>query len=383
MIAYQGKLIVGTMNAFFGCELWASDTGDPGTFDKINLNGMDLSYNLPANLGAFFGTDFIVPLADQYGARSLAEYHGYLMVGTASWGDWVDKMLYAVTNGSWHNVSDYVGCEIWRTKGKTYSPLTIEVTKTIWDPVNRTWVDELDTPLGDTVRFRYELNNTERYNLTNITVFDFLSSSLEYSNISATPQEPYPVVPLTSGDITLGAILMWDLSDIELEPGQKISVEYNASVMLCGAGINFLFATGQFEDMQPGFGLDFAMILVPCPSGDATDPEAGTIEEYYNDEVVYATGSGFAPDTDVDLYILDDYAWFNGMNITGRTIYANLTVKTDEDGNITPVEIWPNPDPGEYDIFFDADQNKIYNDRLDVVDHPNHPGFTVIDRPPP
>ena len=379
---YQGTLIVGTMDAFFGCELWASETGNFSTFEQINVNGMDLSYTLPANLGAFFGTDFIVPIADQYGVRSFAEYQGYLMVGTASWGRWVDVMLYSATNGSWHNLSENVGCEIWRTNGNSYIPLKIEVTKTAWDPEIGDWVDELNASIGDTIRFRYELHNTETYNLTDITVFDFLAPILMYAD-NATREPDVEVV--IGGGNSIFALLMWNITDV-VHPGENITIEYNASIVKGGADINFLFATGEFEkypEAEYGYGFDFAMVQVPGPSGNATDSDAVTKDEYYEDEVIYATGSGFAPNTLVDIYIIDDYAWFNGMNISNLFPYAEQKDSlTDEYGNIGPVAIWPNPDLGEYDMVFDADQNGIYNELIDVVDNPHDPGFTILETPP-
>jgi uncharacterized repeat protein (TIGR01451 family) len=375
---YQGKIIVGTMDAFFGCELWASETGNSGSFEQINLNGMGLSYTLPANFGSFFDTDCIVPIADQYGVRSFAQYQGHLMVGTASWGKWVDVMLYNATGGKWHNLSENVGCEIWRSNG-TYIEPTMEVTKTVWN--GTAWVDELDAYVGDTIRFKWVLNNTGEHNMTTITVFDFLSSSLEYAD-NAT-QDPYLAVPLTMDHHTLGTLVVWDFTEV-VQPNDSITIEYNASVVHCGEDINFLFGVGLFKDTEEhSFGFDFAMVTVPCPTGNATDFVPTVQDVYYTNEVVYATGSEFTPKSLVDIYIVDDHAWFNGMNITSLYIYAqNNNVSTDEYGNITAVEIWPNPVPGEYDMVFDANQNGIYDVGVDVVDHLDHPGFIVKGRVP-
>ena len=78
-----------------------------------------------------------------------------------------------------------------------------------------------------------------------------------------------------------------------------------------------------------------------------------------------------------------NHAWTGGEKITDYHVYASLKdVPTDAAGNITAVEIWPNPIPGEYDIVFDANQNEIYDVGVDVVDHQNHPGFTVFGKVP-
>ncbi|MGB3477666.1 MAG: hypothetical protein WBB67_00730 [bacterium] len=374
MIVYNNSLFVGTLNPILGCQVWGSSTGDPGTFEQVNVNGMNNERKIPiADLDGF-------PIAgiDQYGVRSFAEFNGSLYLGTASFGDWIDKIIEQGSRES-SNYSEYVGCEVWRTNGTTYIPPKIEITKTVWDPVDEKWVDELNANISDTMRFKYKLNNTGGDNLTNITVLDFLSCSLEYAD-NAT-QDPYPVMNFTmDGGLTLGTLLMWNLTDV-LTPGENITIEYNASVVKCGVDVNFLFATGEFENIpegECGYGWDYAIVLVPCPSGDATDSAGGVQEVYNTGETVYATGSGFAPNGSVDIYIVDDYAWVGGEKITGYNVYASLKgVPTNATGSIIAVEIWPNPIPGEYDIVFDANQNEYYDIGVDVVDHPAHPGFTV------
>jgi len=125
--------------------------------------------------------------------------------------------------------------------------------------------------------------------------------------------------------------------------------------------------------------MDFSI----CPSGEATDPTGLTQEVYTTAETVYATGSGFDNNSLVDIYIVNDYKWVGGENILGYTIYAQaLNVPTDATGNIIGEEMWPNPIPGEYDMVFDANQNGIYDVGVDAVDHPNHPGFTVVGQVP-
>ena len=378
MIVYNNSLFVGTLNPILGCQVWKSSTGDPSSFEQVNVNGMNNERKIPiADLDGFPITGI-----DQYGSRSFAEFKGSLYLGTASFGDWIDKILYSATNGSWNNLSKYVGCEIWRTNGTTYIPPAIEVTKTVWN--GTTWVKELNASMGNTVRFNCTMHNNGTSNLTNITVWDFLSCSLEYAD-NAT-RDPEGVVNLTMCDYTLGTLLVWDFTEDLLEPGQNITIEYNASVVKCGVDVNFLSATGEFEnypEAKCGYGGDYAIICVPCPSGDATNSVGGVQEKYNTGETVYATGSGFAPNKQVDIYIVGDYAWIGGEKITDYQVYASRKdVQTDAAGNITAEEIWPHPRPGEYDIVFDANQNEIYDVGVDVVDHPNHPGFTVFGKVP-
>jgi len=368
MINFSDALFVGTLNPILGCQVWMSTTGDPGSFEQVNINGMNNDRKIP--IGDLDG--FPIMGIDQYGVRTFAAFNGNLHLGTASFGDWIDKII-----GT--NYSENVGCEIWRTNG-TYTEPTLVVTKTVWN--GTVWVDELDTYINETVRFKWVLNNTGVHNMTNIAVIDFLSYSLEYADeATEAPNETF--VYNLSGPFNeqLFTLLIWDFTSEPLEHGENITVEYNATVIKCGADINFLAVMGQFEGIPEeewGYGYDYALIYVPCSSGDATDSVGGVQEVYNTGEPVYATGSGFAPNGSVDIYIVDDYAWVGGENITDYYVYASLKdVPTDAAGNIASTEIWPNPIPGEYDMVFDANQNEIYDVGVDVVDHPAHPGFTV------
>ena len=177
------------------------------------------------------------------------------------------------------------------------------------------------------------------------------------------------------------------------------TIEYDATVVGCGVDNNTLCAKGQWYEpsIYAGEGkvsgvlgfwvysnTDIVTITVPCPTGDATDPTGLVKDVYTTGEDVYAVGTGFPSNTTIDIYIVDDYKWIGGEKITDYNVYASLlgVVQTDALGNIAPVMIWPNPIPGEYDMVFDANQNEYYNDGIDAVDHPNHPGFTVVAQAP-
>ncbi len=114
------------------------------------------------------------------------------------------------------------------------------------------------------------------------------------------------------------------------------------------------------------------------PIAQSSDETRGGKDEYTPDETVYATGSGFTPNTSVDIYITKNLTWSNGMAIPGspaKTVMASGTGSFFDQVWTPPLEV------GEYDMAFDANQNGIYDDaiggRIDVVDDPNHPGFVV------
>lgn len=111
---------------------------------------------------------------------------------------------------------------------------------------------------------------------------------------------------------------------------------------------------------------------------DVTGPTGGsTKDKYRTNEDVYVAGSGFLPDSDVDVYIVNDRAWSDGEEIGA---YVEMdTFTADGDGNIGPVVIWSAPlRVGKYDVVFDAYQDGDYDELWDLVDDPNHPGFTVV-----
>ena len=120
------------------------------------------------------------------------------------------------------------------------------------------------------------------------------------------------------------------------------------------------------------------------PTGEATNSAGVGKDTYTAGEVVYATGSGFVPNTYVDVYVVGDLAWSDGMAIPPDVSPDGIdTVLTDPTGNLGPTPVWIPPlTLGEYDMVFDANRNGVYDMFIDVVDHPAHPGF-VIQAPVP
>jgi len=121
----------------------------------------------------------------------------------------------------------------------------------------------------------------------------------------------------------------------------------------------------------------------PQGEGGATDADGITKDVYAVWDDVYATGTGFQPNTAIHIYIVGDLAWSDGDPIPADVGDGMDTVTTDDDGNFGPTLVWEAPlSPGEYDIVFDADRDGVYDAIGDFVDHPDHPGFTVLLPPP-
>jgi len=115
------------------------------------------------------------------------------------------------------------------------------------------------------------------------------------------------------------------------------------------------------------------------PSGKSTDGAGVSKDTYATTDNVYATGSGFLPNTNVDIYVVGDLAWSDGDPIPGDVGDGMNTLHTDDEGKLGPAIVWAAPlTPGEYDLVFDANQNRTYDAGTDCVDHPDHPGFVVL-----
>lgn len=109
-------------------------------------------------------------------------------------------------------------------------------------------------------------------------------------------------------------------------------------------------------------------ITVPCQSGVAADLSGLMQEVYTTAEDVYGVGSGFEGNKDVDIYILPCQMLSDCVAIdTLGILVGPVPVKTDANGEIGPVEIWPNPIPGHYLMIFD-DSDGYLNAERDPAD---------------
>jgi uncharacterized repeat protein (TIGR01451 family) len=294
---------------------------------------------------------------DQYGVRSFAESNGSLYLGTASWGDWVDRMLYSGTGGKWHNLSGYVGCEIWRTDGTLWTPPeTVVVNKTVWDPLVQSWVPYMEAPLGDTVRFRCEIKNIGSNDLTDIVIWDFLSHSLEYADDAT-------IYPTCNVAVYLGTLLKWDILDT-LTPGKSIAIEYDANVIGNEhKDVNFMFARGLCDGYWDN-DWDYAVInptLIPTvTSSNATGVET---DRFGLNEDVYCYAENLPANRWVAIYVVkDDDPWAEGAALNDVSDGFE-TVKTQPDRSITNTRIWASSlTQGSYDIVIDTNQNGKWNE---------------------
>jgi len=130
--------------------------------------------------------------------------------------------------------------------------------------------------------------------------------------------------------------------------------------------VQFRDSTGQLSNVfndQIEYSGSCGQILT-VESSDA----AGNIKDTFQlAESVYAIGSGYAPSTTYDLYILDDQTWTGSESLAGAVV--TTTVTTDASGNI-PVAtlIWATAVAGNYDIVVDVNGDGDYNAGTDALD---------------
>ena len=241
---------------------------------------------------------------------------------------------------------------------------SIDVEKKVWNAATGEWVEEINAIINDTVRFRCVIRNDGSRNLTNITVTDILSDSLEYADnatVDGMPQEPVHTGP---GEYK------WNFTG-PLAPFENITIEFNATAVKSGVDVNWQNATGYCEEtgtwvydndsaivsvteiVQPPtadeFGVDNASgyqntnVLVPVNITNVQNgPIAGIgFDILYDNSVITAVGiqaGGLTPGWDFS-NAYTDYPWgtavaivFNGLGTeigdgsTGSVVLLNFSV---------------------------------------------------------
>jgi hypothetical protein len=97
---------------------------------------------------------------------------------------------------------------------------------------------------------------------------------------------------------------------------------------------------------------------------------AGTVKDSFDvADTLYAKGSGYSPFATYNVYIVDDTAWTDGMNILSRIPGTVLSMTLDASGTIPPITFWfPPLVLGKYDIIVDVNNNSKYDVGIDALD---------------
>jgi len=154
--------------------------------------------------------------------------------------------------------------------------------KWVWDDLFDEWVNETEAEVGQTVRFRLEIENDgECRDITELEMIDFLPGCLDYAdeaiifyNGAAHGSRP----PDDINQTVSGLQLVWELDEIEdLAPGESIAIEYDAVASYPGPNVNVLYSSAH---------------CTYDPSVVVTDEDTATVmvvpPEIQPEEVLYA-----------------------------------------------------------------------------------------------
>jgi uncharacterized repeat protein (TIGR01451 family) len=265
------------------------------------------------------------------------------------------------------------------TYGTTYFDSVLNWTEVdLSDPNETKWFEVCSCKDWYNLTAWYDTNVTGDLNVNDTLVLQ----NTRTGEVAQYTVEEVAIDLAVSQEYAIDEILYGEDKDFILEPGQTITIEYNATVVKCGVDNNTFRAKGDSNCSAEGedwtySNEDKVTITVPCvaPSGNATDPTGFSKEVYATDEDVYAVGTGFAPNKKVSIYIIPYMTLVGGEDLNALKIAGPVNVTTDDKGDIgfvDPVLIWPNPVPGHYLMVFD-DPNGEYNPDTDPFDD-----FSVI-----
>ena len=124
----------------------------------------------------------------------------------------------------------------------------IDGDKWVWDDLFEMWRDETEALVGQTVRFRLEIENDgECRDITELEMIDFLPGCLDYADeaiIFYNGVEYGSRPPDDINQTVSGLRLTWELDEIQaLAPGDKIAIEYDAVAVYPGPNVNVLFSS--------------------------------------------------------------------------------------------------------------------------------------------
>ena len=171
----------------------------------------------------------------------------------------------------------------------------------------------------------------------------------------------------------------WDWGD-----GNKEGSSFPASHTYSSYGDYTITVTDHQKSSLMGSYTSTVTIHISLKIMVETTDLAGERKDVFNiPETVYINGSGYTSSTSVDLHIVEDTAWSDGMDIPDRVSGTETSVETDVNGNIPEgTEAWKGPlTPGKYDIVIDVNNNGKYDEDIDALDDEDikvTAGFFVI-----
>ena len=114
---------------------------------------------------------------------------------------------------------------------------------------------------------------------------------------------------------------------------------------------------------------------------ESTDDDGDKKDKFIEGDLVYVSGYDFPSVSPLNLYVVEDESWINGMKIPDRVLGTIEEVNINAGGCISPEPtlIWPSGVQGKYDIIVDVDGNGNYDEGIDALDDMdvNDAGFEV------
>ena len=113
----------------------------------------------------------------------------------------------------------------------------------------------------------------------------------------------------------------------------------------------------------------FTEIPEYIPTIESCDSTGTKKDTFVLSDKVYATGTGYYPNTTYDVYLVEDVTWVDGMAIPPRVPGTATSISSDASGNVPATLLWSDPlVPGKYDIVVDFDSDGLYYTESDALD---------------
>jgi len=178
--------------------------------------------------------------------------------------------------------------------------------------------------------------------------------------------------------------LEWDLGDIKYDESARITYQirmtHQGQIQTnVDADVNYRDWEGDSASIQ----LPLPVVTVLNPTIESCDAVGVRKDTFNISDKVYANGSGYAPSTTYNAYVVNDVVtWSDGLIIPSRVAGTAITVTSDSVGRILPVAVWNvSLVPGKYDIVVDVNGNGKYDAGVDALDDGDvqvTAGFLVI-----
>ena len=256
--------------------------------------------------------------------------------------------------------------------------ICIPQTEVAYNPLNLTKDDGLSGACvnpGDTITYTISYTNGNPTNVTNVTITDTLPSEVTYQSCTGGCSQSGNTVTWNIGTVTSGT-----------SGSVTLTVQVNAGTSPGTTITNY--ATIDSDQTPPTTVNKQTTVCSVGVTVESADSFGATKDTFQLGESVYAKGSGYAPSTTYDLYVVSDTTWTDGMAIPTRVPGTAINVTTDGTGAIAysnlegsgtpPALIWASSVVGKYDIVVDVNGNGQYDAGIDALDANIDVGFETI-----